>query len=138
MNDPVAKRMLASVAHNSGLAPPSDTSITSLYLTSIPAEHNAEPALRAFLTPLVSSGSSGIKSIVPVPTTNCAFVNFKTREDAEDAAEKLAMRNTAAASSTQVKISYGEADVGVQWGRPRKAKAELKKAADAEQIAVAA
>lgn len=129
--------MLTSIATSTGLAPPSDTTITSLYLTTVPSEQNTDAALRSFIARLLSSGPEGVKSIVPVSANNCAFVNFKTREVAEDAAQKLAMRNIAPESSIRngkgVKVSFGEQEVGVQWGRPRKAKAELKKADTVEQ-----
>ena len=130
-NDPVARRMLSSVAASSGLAPPADESITSLYLTSVPSSHNTPEALTSFITPHLggSSSASSIKGIVPVPATSCAFVNFKTRADAEEAAVKLAMLNTAPASAKVVKVSFGEQEMGVQWGRSRKPKVEAAKPA---------
>ena len=122
--------MLSSVAASSGLAPPADEAITSLYFTSIPASHSTVDALTAFIAPFLpessnpASGGAGLKSIVPVSATRCAFVNFRTRSDAEEVANKLAMRNIAngSASAAGVKISYGEEEVGVQWGRSRKPK----------------
>ena len=143
--------MLASVAASSGLAPPSDPSITSLFLNSVPSTHNTHEQLTAFINPLLPSfsqassgaGGGGIKSIVPVPATNCAFVNFKSRSDAEEVAQNLAMRNIAP-DGKGVKVSFAEEEMGVQWGRPRKAKAGLPKAekgqevlATAEEVAVA-
>ncbi len=130
-NDPVARHMLSSVAASSGLTPPADESITSLYLTSVPASHNTTEALTSFITPHLggSSSESSIKGIVPVPATSCAFVNFKTRADAEEAAVKLAMLNVAPASAKVVKVSFGEQEMGVQWGRSRKPKTEAAKPA---------
>jgi pre-mRNA-splicing factor RBM22/SLT11 len=128
--DSSGRKMLSSVAASSGLAPPADEAITSLYFTSIPSSHNTVDALTAFIAPLLPEASNpandgaGLKSIVPVSATRCAFVNFRTRSDAEEVANKLAMRNIASgsASAAQVKISYGEEEVGVQWGRSRKPK----------------
>lgn len=68
-----------------------------------------------------SSGGAGIKSIVPVEATQCAFVNFKSRSDAEEVAENLAMRNIAP-SGKGVRVPFAEGEMGVQWGRPRKTK----------------
>jgi len=72
-----------------------------------------------------------LKNIVPVPATNCAFINFKTREEAEHVAEQLSMRNIAPSSEGKVKVSLGEEEVGVQWGRTRKPKAAPATAAGA-------
>lgn len=137
--------MLSSVAASSGLASPADEAITSLYFTSIPSTHNSVDSLTAFIAPLLpessgeGSGEAGLKSIVPVTATRCAFVNFKSRADAEEVANKLAMRNIASGSAAQVKISYGEEEVGVQWGRSRKPKAAAATAtATASPAAVAA
>lgn len=123
-NDPVARRILANHAASSGLSKPSDVSITSLYLTSVPSSHNNTDSLTSYFTPLLSNANNGLKNIVPVPATNCAFINFKTREEAENVAEQLSMRNIAPASGAEgkVKISLGDEEVGVQWGRSRKPK----------------
>lgn len=131
--------MLANVAASSGLAPPADESITSLYLTSVPASHNTVDLLTSFMA--AHAPSTSIKGIVPVPATSCAFVNFKTRAEAEEAAGKIAMLNIAPASAKTVKVSFGEQEVGVQWGRSRKPKTEAAKptaAAATEAPAVAA
>lgn len=135
--------MLAQHAAKQGLTPPDDTSITSLYFSNVPPSHNDQSKLTSFILPLITATTSSaagqanqsIKSIVPVAAANCAFINFKTRKDAEEVAEKLAMRNIAAPSAKVVKISLGEQDVTVQWGRPRKAKAGSKPAPAAAETA---
>lgn len=123
-NDPVARKMLSNLASHSGLAPPADESITSLFLTQVPADSNTVETLTAYISPLLSSPEA-LKSIVPVAATHCAFVNLKTRSDAEDLAEKLSMRNVNPHASTdgKVRVDLGEGEATVQWGRPRKAKA---------------
>lgn len=123
--------MLANAAASTALAPPADTSIVSLYLTSVPESHNDTQHLTDFITPLLSSSSSdgeassstgsGLRGVVPVAATNCAFINFKTRQDAEHVAQQLAMRNIGK-DSKKVIISFGEEEVGVQWGRSKKVK----------------
>lgn len=119
--------MLANAAASTALAPPSDDTITSLYFTSIPSTHNDTQHLTDFITPLLAgssaseSGPAGLRGVVPVPATNCAFVNFKSRQDAEHVAQQLVMRNIGK-DSKKVIISFGEEEVGVQWGRSKKPK----------------
>lgn len=126
--------MLANAAASTALAPPADTSIVSLYLTSVPESHNDTQHLTDFITPLLTSASSdaaaeasssssstGLRGVVPIPATNCAFINFKTRQDAENVAQQLAMRNIGK-DSKKVIVSFGEEEVGVQWGRSKKVK----------------
>lgn len=126
-NDPVARKMLAKAAASTPLAPPADTTITSLYFTSVPSSHNDVQHFTDYITPFLKpvedaeSSSRGIRGIVPVQATNCAFVNFKSRQDAEAVAEQLAKANIGK-DSKMVKISFGEEEVGVQWGRSKKAK----------------
>lgn len=79
---------------------------TSLFLTSLPITAS-EDSIRHFYTSS-SFPSSKIKSIVVVPTSKVAFVNFVNREAAEQAA---------GVSSVGVKVD-GHA-VKCQWGRSR-------------------
>lgn len=113
--------MLANYASSSGLAAPQDKTITSLYLTSVPSASNNSSTLTGFFTPLLT-GPSGLKNIVPVSATSCAFLNFSSREEAEHVANQLAMKNVGK-DKDKVKIEIGESEVGVQWGRSRKPKA---------------
>lgn len=107
VNDPVAKKILAQLAGENGLAPPTDSSITSLFLTSLPPTIT-EQAIKDFFVESSSLPSTALKSVVLVPTSKVAFVNFIDRESAETAA----LRNSA-------KINIDGADVKVSWGRSR-------------------
>lgn len=141
VNDPVARKILATHAAEVGLAPPADTSIvrrlalphpftttcsylprtgsrapqTSLFLSSLPPTIT-EDLIRAFYLSTGSIPATALKSIVLVPTSRVAFVNFADRKTAELAAERSA-----------VKVVIDGAEIKVQWGRsrPRKDKAGL-------------
>lgn len=105
-NDPVARKILAGHAAEKGLAPPEDTSITSLFISGLP-EGVAEAGVRSSLPASVSAGS--IRSIVLVPTSHCAFLNFTDREAAEEAAIHLGLR-----------LAVAEKECRVQWGRSKR------------------
>ncbi|POW18884.1 hypothetical protein PSHT_05295 [Puccinia striiformis] len=68
-NDPVARKILSAYASTTGLEPPTDETIISLFLSSLPEE-----------------------AIVVVPTSKCAFINFVSRSIAEDAASRCSVR----------------------------------------------
>ncbi|KAM0748645.1 hypothetical protein T439DRAFT_327905 [Meredithblackwellia eburnea MCA 4105] len=108
-NDPVARKILASVASASGLEPPADTSITSLFLTSLPATVT-ENSIRAFFLSAPGTTPNSIKSIVLVPASKSAFVNFADRTTTEKAAERCAASG---------KVELEGKEVKVQWGRSR-------------------
>ncbi|GAA5885434.1 hypothetical protein JCM6882_009619 [Rhodosporidiobolus microsporus] len=116
-NDPVARKILSKHAGETGLAPPADPDITSLFLTSLPATAT-EDAIRHFFT-TASVPASKIKSVVLVSTSKVAFVNFINRDAAELAAERC---------SVGVKVDGHP--VKVAWGRSRPNKG--KKAAAGE------
>ncbi|KAJ2808614.1 Pre-mRNA-splicing factor slt11 [Coemansia guatemalensis] len=102
-NDPVAKRMLArSHKRDTRLVPPEDKSITSLFVmgmdTSV-TKDDVHDYFRAY---------GDLKSVVVVPKGNCAFVNFKTRADAEAAAQ-------AALGGCVVK----DKALRLAWGKPK-------------------
>ncbi|EST06599.1 RNA recognition motif domain protein [Kalmanozyma brasiliensis GHG001] len=102
---PVAPRITKPAA---GLPPPQDTSIVSLFISSLPPS-TTEPALRQFfldLTPQLQPDH--IKSVTLVATSRCAFVNFRTRQQAEWAAKQC-----------EPKMLMGEQEVRLTWGRSR-------------------
>ncbi|KAK9718173.1 Pre-mRNA-splicing factor slt11 [Basidiobolus ranarum] len=100
-NDPVAKKILAR-ANTSKLNPPSDPTITSIFLHGI-TEEITEPDLHDYFYAF-----GELKSIVLVYKSKCAFVNFVTRASAEQAIEK-----------TMGKVNIKDIDLKVMWGRPR-------------------
>ncbi|EGG09982.1 uncharacterized protein MELLADRAFT_71106 [Melampsora larici-populina 98AG31] len=106
-NDPVARKILSTYANSTGLTPPEDESIVSLFLSSLPPEATNESIIRHFFTS-IGIESNKIKSVVVVPTSRCAFINFINRGVAEDAASRCSVR---------VQISGKE--VMVRWGRSK-------------------
>jgi len=118
-NDPVARKILSAYAATTGLTPPEDTTIVSLFLSSLPAEATNESLIRHFFHS-IGIESSKIKSVVVVPTSKCAFVNFVNRTIAEDAASRCSVR-----------VQIAGKDVLVRWGRskPKKNPADLPRAA---------
>lgn len=111
-NDAVAKRLLNSYAESQGLTPPSDQTITSLFLSSLPESANETTIRTAILRSIPSLDKDKIKSVVHVAKTRCAFANFKDRDSAEVAA-------AAWAKGLEVEGQR----VSVKWGRSRPAKA---------------
>ena len=83
------------------------TSQTSLFLTSLP-DTITEESIRSFYLSISSLSPSSIKSIVIVPTSRVAFVNFIDRSSAEIAAQK-----------SSIKVIIDGAEVKCQWGRSR-------------------
>ena len=111
-NDPVAKRLLTSIADSGGLAPPADTSITSLFISQLPEKSTEASVRTAIITSIPSLDPQKLKSVVHVAKTRCAFANFKDRESAELAAAAWAPG-----------FEVDGTKVGVKWGRSRPAKA---------------
>ncbi|KAI5778906.1 hypothetical protein EDC01DRAFT_712096 [Geopyxis carbonaria] len=89
-------------ATSQDILPPSDLTITSLFLTGV-EDDLAEHHIRTFF-----SAFGQIKSIVCVHRSRCAFVNFASRAGAEAAAE-----------SCQGKAVIGGCPLRIQWGKPR-------------------
>jgi pre-mRNA-splicing factor RBM22/SLT11 len=89
-NDPVAKKLLTSYAASKGLEPPEDTSIQSLFLTTLPANATEEAVRSHVIHSLPFLSPDDIRSVVHVAKSRCAFVNFKSRAAAERAAEAWA------------------------------------------------
>ncbi|CAG8981471.1 hypothetical protein HYALB_00003042 [Hymenoscyphus albidus] len=84
------------------IAPPSDPTITSLFITGV-EDDLPEHKIRDFFTPY-----GKLRSLVCSHMSHCAFINYATREDAEAAAEALQGRAVIAGCPLRV-----------QWGRPR-------------------
>ncbi|KAA1102596.1 Pre-mRNA-splicing factor slt11 [Puccinia graminis f. sp. tritici] len=106
-NDPVARKILSAYAQTTGLTPPEDESIVSLFLSSLPSEATNESMIRHFFNS-IGIESPKIKSVVVVPTSKCAFVNFASRSIAEDAASRCSVR-----------VQIAAKDVLVRWGRSK-------------------
>jgi len=82
-NDPLAKRVLSRIgARQESFKPPSDTSIATLYVGGV----DGKMVDANDLTDLFYSHGE-IKSIRVSKASKCAFVTFKSREDAEKAAK---------------------------------------------------
>jgi len=105
-NDPVAKKIMSGFADSQGLTPPEDDSITSLFLSSLPASATEQTIRTRVVETLPSIDKQLIKSIVHVAKTRCAFVNFKDRQSAESAAQAWA-----------VGLDFDGERANVKWGR---------------------
>lgn len=84
------------------IAPPSDQTITSLFVTGI-EDDLPEHKIRDFFT-----AYGKLRSLVCSHMSHCAFVNYAAREGAE-----------AAAAALQGKAVIAGCPLRVQWGRPR-------------------
>ncbi|KIM87240.1 hypothetical protein PILCRDRAFT_815717 [Piloderma croceum F 1598] len=113
-NDPVAHKILATHADSQGLTPPDDQSITSIFLSSLPAEATELSIRTRVIQSLPGMQPSQLKSVVHVTKSKCAFINFKDRPSAERAAEAWANG-----------LDIEDQRVGVKWGRSRNASATV-------------
>ncbi|KAF8320059.1 hypothetical protein DL93DRAFT_1932176 [Clavulina sp. PMI_390] len=120
-NDPVARKILRGFASDKGLEPPEDTSITSLFISALPASTTEQSLRTHLITSIPSIPQTAIKSIVYVEKNKCAFVNFKDRFNAERAAEAWA---------NGVAVDEG-ARANVRWGRSRPTKPSGSSSAEA-------
>ncbi|KAH7340216.1 pre-mRNA-splicing factor SLT11 [Rhizoctonia solani] len=111
-NDPVAKKILSVHAVKQGLEPPQDQSVTSLFISSLPADATEASVRTALLNSIPSIPPTAVKSVVHVEKSRCAFINFKERKDAERAAEAWAGG-----------VEVDGTKVNVKWGRSRGAAA---------------
>ena len=84
------------------ILPPRDSKVTSLFVTGV-EDDLPEHALRTFFAPF-----GALRSIVCSHRSHCAFINYATREDAEEAAEHC-----------QGKAVVQGCPLRVQWGRPK-------------------
>ncbi|KAJ3227780.1 RNA binding motif protein 22 [Chytriomyces hyalinus] len=104
-NDPVAKRMLNRTDKSSSLQKPTDTSVTSLFITGIEPDITQDD-LREHFHPF-----GDIKSIVVVAKTKIAFINFAYRASAEAAASKL--YNNLSIKGHVLRVQWGKSRQGV-------------------------
>jgi hypothetical protein len=107
-NDPVAKKLLSSYAASKGLEAPEDTSIKSLFLTTLPANATEESVRLHVIRSLPFLSPEDISSVVHVAKSRCAFANFKSRAAAERAAEAWAAG-----------LDMDGQVVGVKWRKSR-------------------
>lgn len=84
------------------ILPPRDPNITSLFVTGV-EDDLPEHALRTFFTPF-----GVLRSIICSHRSHCAFINYATRQGAEDAA-----------AHCQGKAIIAGCPLRVQWGRPK-------------------
>lgn len=84
------------------ILPPQDRNITSLFVTGV-EDDLPEHALRTFFTPF-----GILRSIVCSHRSHCAFINYATREGAEEAAEHC-----------QGKAVIQGCPLRVRWGKPK-------------------
>ncbi|KZT40836.1 hypothetical protein SISSUDRAFT_1059890 [Sistotremastrum suecicum HHB10207 ss-3] len=111
-SDPVARRILSGHAETHGMQPPEDTSITSLFITLLPASTTEQSLRTTVVQSIPSIDPAAIRSIVHVAKTRCAFVNFVDRMSAERAAEAWALG-----------LDVEGQRASVKWGRAKAAKA---------------
>lgn len=105
-------KILTSSTSSVGLPPPSDASVRSLFISNLPPEHLEEPSIRQFFLDLAPPlQAQDIKSITLVRASNCAFVNFATRDHAELAARRC-----------EPKMRLGDKEIRLMWGRSRPVK----------------
>ncbi|KAJ3136364.1 RNA binding motif protein 22, partial [Irineochytrium annulatum] len=81
-NDPVAKRILNRTDRAPALTAPEDNTVTSLFITGIDDSVAEDDLRRHFHT------FGELKSVVVVPKSMCAFINYATRAAAEQAVAK--------------------------------------------------
>lgn len=84
-NDPVARKLMNRAEEKAkvGLSPPEDPTITTLWIGGIEAKMSEEDIRSKFMP-------YGAMTLRLVPTKNCAFVTYATRQGAENAARNLA------------------------------------------------
>lgn len=120
-NDPVARKILGGATAAAGLAPPEDKDITSLFVSALALSANEDQIRTFFVQSVPSLRADEIRSITMVPTSKCAFVNFRTRRAAEAAAERCAMR-----------MELDGKEIRVAWGRSRPGKKATAAAAPSQ------
>ncbi|KAL1744548.1 hypothetical protein HDZ31DRAFT_82602 [Schizophyllum fasciatum] len=109
VNDPVAKKIMRQHAEAQGLKPPDDEAITSLFVSSLPANATEASVRQRVIQTLPSISPERIRSVVHVEKSRCAFINFKDRAAAETAA---------GAWSNGLDFDDGTR-ASVKWGRSR-------------------
>merc|ERR1719502_1946895 len=86
--------------HMKHLEPPSDTTITTLYVGGVTPDISESDLKDEFYA------YGEIKSIRLVPQSHCAFVTYTTRDAAEEAAERLA--NRLIVKGIRLKLMWGK------------------------------
>ncbi|KAH0446010.1 hypothetical protein IEQ34_025155 [Dendrobium chrysotoxum] len=114
-NDPVARKILNASTAAAGLGAPDDKEITTLFLSALPSDVDEATVRTFFVQNVPSLRSDEIRSVTMVPTSNCAFVNFRSRNAAESAAERCALR-----------MDLDGQEIRVAWGRSRPGKKSIK------------
>jgi len=110
-NDPVARKILSTNAESQGLKPPDDTTITSIFLSSLSPESTELSIRTRVVQSLPTVDPTQLKSVVHVAKSRCAFINFKERSVAELAAQAWANG-----------LEIDNERVSVKWGRSRASK----------------
>jgi len=82
-NDPLARKILRRADEEMTLQPPEDRSITTLYVGGLPQGTKDKDVRDQFYV------FGELRSIKMVPKQSCAFVTFRDRETAEEAASRL-------------------------------------------------
>ncbi|KAH9415713.1 pre-mRNA-splicing factor RBM22 [Dermatophagoides pteronyssinus] len=100
VNDPVAEKLLKRAAEMPKPIPPEDKSITTLYIGNV-NEQIEESDLRDYFYQF-----GEIRSINIVRKSNCAFVQFTTRQAAEEAVKKAFQR-----------LSIKGTKLTIRWGK---------------------
>ena len=101
VNDPVAAAVLAREVDRARIAPPGDTSITTLVVGGLSPLATEADVRSAF------SAHGDLASVVPRPDRRAAFVTFVTRAGAEAAAASLAGR-----------LAFHGEPAKLAWGKP--------------------
>ncbi|CAD7965209.1 unnamed protein product [Amoebophrya sp. A120] len=83
VNDPVANKIFRQAKEMYTLKPPDDKSITTLYVGGVDPSITEQDLRGVFYV------HGELKAVKPIPKQSCAFINYKTREGAEAAADKL-------------------------------------------------
>lgn len=103
-NDPVAKKILDKVSKmNDTVKPPEDKSITTLFVGGVNDTVTEDDIRGAMYV------HGELKSVKKIPSRNCAFVTFRSRQDAERAMFHL-----------NSKFSLKGEKLTLLWGNPRK------------------
>ena len=99
---PPAKRVKAQPIRPEDILPPQDKSITSLFVTGV-EDDLPEHAIRTYFTQYGT-----LRSLVCSHRSHCAFVNYMSRESAEQAA-----------AACEGKAIVQGVPLRVQWGKPK-------------------
>lgn len=106
-SDPAAQKLFSKTSAAGNLTPPADQSILSLFVSQLP-EGVTQEQVHALVP---EAEKESVKSVTLVSATKCGFVNFKTREAAENVAKIW--------SVSGVQIEGAERPSKAQWGRSK-------------------